>query len=148
MRVFGHLHRLHLYSSTFSVLVRTKLLRSNIGIHVRSLCARIVHSVGPSGNVSAVLCVGRRVQDTDELQAPVFGPNFGESDSAVATEGTHCVGLFEFGRQCSFAKNSARHSSVEFPRLSVWRSKSVAFGPIIHPFPDAAVRHGGDSGGP
>src|SRR6266403_4796301 len=116
MRVFGHLHRLHLYSSTFSVLVRTKLLRSNIGIQVRSLCARLVHSVGPSGNVSAVLCIGRRVQDTDQLQAPVFGLNLGESDIAVATEGTYCFGLLEFGRQRSFAKDSARNSSVEFHR--------------------------------
>jgi hypothetical protein len=55
--------------------------------------------------------------------------------------------LLEFGGQRSFAKDSARNSSVEFHRLAEGRSKSVDFGPITQPFQNAAARDGGDSGG-
>jgi hypothetical protein len=81
------------------------------------------------------------------LQAPVLGSDLGESDVAVATEGAHCFGLLEFGRQCSFAKDSASNSGVEFHRLAEGRSESVNCGPIIQPFPNAAAHHGSYSGG-
>src|SRR6266404_5146324 len=111
--MFTYLHRLHLHRCTFCVLlVYTELLSSNIGIDFRSLCARLVHSVVPRGHVSAVLCVGRRVPDAHELQPPIFRPDLGESDIAVTTEGTHRFRSFEFGRQRSFAKDSASNSSV------------------------------------
>src|SRR6202008_5113941 len=90
---------------------------------------------------------GRRVQNADELQAPVLGPNLGESDIAVTTEGTNCFRSFEFGRQCTFAKDSASNSGVEFHRLAEGRSESVNCGPIIQPFPHAAAGNGGNSGG-
>src|SRR5258707_11761006 len=113
MRPFGHLHRLNPYSTTFGVLlVHGRLLRRRTDIWFRSSFVRGIHSVGPRGHVSAVLCVGRRVQDADKLQAPVLGPNLGESDIAVTTEGTHRFRSFEFGRQRSFAKDSASNSSV------------------------------------
>src|SRR5262249_5318858 len=112
------------------VLVHGKFLRRQIDIWFRTFFVRGIHSVGPRGHVSAVLCVGPRVQDADELQAPVLGPNFGESDIAVTTEGTHRFRSFEFGRQRSFAKDSASNSGVEFHRLAEGRSESVNSGLI------------------
>jgi len=76
------------------------------------------------------------------LEAPVLGPDVGESDITVATERTHGFGLLKFGRQCSFAKESAREFCVEFHRLAEGRSKSVSFGPIVEPFPNTATREG------
>src|SRR5260370_4594219 len=146
--IFGHLHRLHLYSSTFCVLlVHTQLLRSHSATEVRSRSARHVHSVGPRRNVSAVLCIGRRVRDTDKLQAPVLGADLRESDIAIAAEGTHCFGLLELGRQCSFAKKSAGYSSVKLHRFAERRNESVHFWPDIQPFPNTGTRHGGYRGG-
>src|SRR5260370_891257 len=144
MRPFGHLHRLHPYSTTFGVvLVQGRLLRRQIDIGFSSFFVRGIHSVGPRVHVSALLCVGRRVRDADESQAPVRGPNLGESNIAVTTEGTHRFRSFEFGRQRSFAKDSASDSGVEFHRLAEGGSESVNSGLIIQPFPHAGPGHGG-----
>src|SRR5258708_18975207 len=130
--MFKYLHRLRLQRCTFRVLlVHKELLSSNIGIHFRSLCARLVHSVGPRGNVSAVLCIGRRVPDAHELQPPILTPDLGQSDIAVTTEGTHRFGSLEFVRERSFVKDSALDPGAKCQRLAEWRSESINFGPII-----------------
>jgi len=140
---FGHLRRLHplpqppLESSSCMVGFFGGESTSGLGASV----VRGIHSVGPRGHVSAVLCVGRRVSRRRRVckGASPRAESRRVRYRPLRRKETHRFRSFEFGRQCHVSrKDSASNSGVEFHRLAEGpKASPVNSGLITQQFPNA-----------
>src|SRR3984885_1880880 len=147
MSVLRHLHRPCTHIRSFGViLMHERLLCRCAGVRFSKLGGREIHSIHPGGDISAVLRVGSRVPNTNELKPPVVDLQICQSNVSVTAERTYCSRTLVLWRSRLFSKEPTRDCSVEIQYPAEGRIETVDPRPAIEPFPKTAAYGGCGSG--